>query len=31
MRLILMDLPGPRRAGFEPLALCRPIWELPRA
>ncbi|HID76249.1 MAG TPA: hypothetical protein EYP56_09670 [Planctomycetaceae bacterium] len=28
MRLILVDLPGPKRYHFYPLALCRPIWEL---
>jgi UDP-N-acetylglucosamine diphosphorylase / glucose-1-phosphate thymidylyltransferase / UDP-N-acetylgalactosamine diphosphorylase / glucosamine-1-phosphate N-acetyltransferase / galactosamine-1-phosphate N-acetyltransferase len=28
VRLILIDLEGPRRLGFEPLVLCRPIWEL---
>ncbi len=28
MRLILLDLPSPKRVQFYPLALCRPIWEL---
>jgi len=28
MRLILLDLPSPKRIHFYPLALCRPIWEL---
>jgi UDP-N-acetylglucosamine diphosphorylase/glucosamine-1-phosphate N-acetyltransferase len=28
MRLILLDLPSPRRFHFDPLALSRPIWEL---
>ncbi len=28
MRLILVDLPGPDRLRFYPLALSRPIWEL---
>jgi UDP-N-acetylglucosamine diphosphorylase/glucosamine-1-phosphate N-acetyltransferase len=28
MRLILVDLPHPKRYHFYPLALCRPIWEL---
>ncbi len=28
MRLILVDLPGPKRYHFEPLVFCRPIWEL---
>jgi UDP-N-acetylglucosamine diphosphorylase / glucose-1-phosphate thymidylyltransferase / UDP-N-acetylgalactosamine diphosphorylase / glucosamine-1-phosphate N-acetyltransferase / galactosamine-1-phosphate N-acetyltransferase len=28
MRLILLDLPGPKRLHFHPLALSRPIWEL---
>jgi UDP-N-acetylglucosamine diphosphorylase/glucosamine-1-phosphate N-acetyltransferase len=28
MRLILLDLPGPNRFHFDPIALCRPIWEL---
>jgi len=28
MRLILLDLPGPDRIRFYPLALSRPIWEL---
>jgi UDP-N-acetylglucosamine diphosphorylase/glucosamine-1-phosphate N-acetyltransferase len=28
MRLILVDLPCDKRFHFDPLALCRPIWEL---
>ena len=28
MRLILVDLPSPKRRSFDPLALGRPIWEL---
>ncbi len=28
MRLILLDLPSPKRRNFDPLALGRPIWEL---
>lgn len=28
MRLILVDLPCDKRYHFDPLALCRPIWEL---
>ncbi|MBN2023192.1 MAG: hypothetical protein JW809_10425 [Pirellulales bacterium] len=28
MRLILIDLPGPKRFHFDPVALSRPIWEL---
>jgi len=28
MRLILVDLPSPKRYHFDPVALSRPIWEL---
>ena len=28
MRLILVDLPTPKRRNFDPLGLSRPIWEL---
>ncbi len=28
MRLILLDLPSPKRRNFDPLALGRPVWEL---
>ena len=28
MRLILVDLPSPKRIRFDPVALSRPIWEL---
>jgi len=28
MRLILIDLPSPKRFHFDPVALSRPIWEL---
>lgn len=28
MRLILVDLPSPKRRDFDPLGLSRPIWEL---